>query len=78
MDNETMVKKNECILCSPKIQRIEGEDVMGDGKQYSNDYAQIFNIDLGEIICNSCKEKINAWGGSINYRTPVREKTNYP
>lgn len=71
-----MIKKNECLICSLKTQKIEGEDAIDDGKQYSNDYAQIFNIDLGEIICNSCKGKINAWGGSINYRTPARAKSN--
>ncbi len=76
MNNEKMINKNECFICSPKIQKVEGEHVIGDEKQYSNDYTQIFNIDLGEIICNSCKEKINAWGGSINYRTPQSPRTN--
>ena len=73
MNNEKMINRNECLICSPKIQK---EHVIDDGKQFSNDYAQNYNIDLGEIICDSCKEKVNAWGGSINYRVPGRPKAN--
>jgi hypothetical protein len=76
MNNEKKIMKNECLICSPKSKEIEGSHVIEDGKQNSNEYAQNYNIDFSEVICNLCKEKINAWGGSINYRTPVRAKTN--
>lgn len=76
MNNEKMINKNECVICSSKNQKVEEEHIINDGKQYSNYYAKNYNIDFGEIICNSCKEKVNAWGGSVNYRTPAIPRTN--
>jgi hypothetical protein len=64
------LRKMNVLSVPLKPKKLKGNMPLTMESNNSNDYAQNYNIDFGEVICNSCKEKVNAWGGSINYRTP--------